>query len=209
MKRGRGLHFQNKITMNISCSVVCEQDREGWWVEKKRDWTASESFISSGLYIHLSWMTPSDLQTHAFVGEPVITSTYVHSTCCLTRALQQSEREKRMSNTKHTHTYCTYTAADTPDLQRRLLRPNMWEATCIQSKDPWRPSAFKLPLMELVRLHNTLLSEQILSIEWKNTNRLVSSKSSDLQLFGAVQQHVVNVKETSKPERRQRTRRPS
>lgn len=46
--------------------------------------------------------------------------------------------EKKKTNVKHkTHrrTHCTYTW-DTPDLQQRLLRPNMWKATCVQAKIP-------------------------------------------------------------------------
>lgn len=77
---------------------------------------------------------PLHLQHHSLLQHhlPLWTSTHTHSHVAWYKS-PAAARTRKMSNIKHT--YCTYTA-DTPDLLQRLLRPNMWKATCVQAKIP-------------------------------------------------------------------------
>lgn len=103
---------------------------------------------------------------------------------------RKKKRRRQMSNIKHTH--CTYTA-DTPDLQQRLLRPNMWKATCVQA---WQPSAHAFKLL-LIKIASASLfwadsGTDRKPEEKKNRKQLVSTNPSNLQLTGKAVVVVVN-----------------
>lgn len=132
-----------------------------------------------------------------------------------------NKNETNVKHKTHRYTYCTNTA-DTPDLQQHLRRPNAWKATCVRAKI-LQPSehAFRLPLMKLVQLHNA----SFLSRFWdrarpiesrrgrkkqnkKNRKKLVSF-SWQWELLLCWSTTWANIKETSKPEHRQKTSCPS
>lgn len=78
------------------------------------------------------------------------THTFRSTRCLIQEPCSGEEEGKRqMSNIKHTGAvYCTYTA-DRPDLQRSLLRPNMWKATCVQGPPAWCCTCFQATSNEI------------------------------------------------------------
>lgn len=154
--------LQNKIILAVFLSVCCEQvcGGSGWEREREQSQRASHGRLcirelndalrpAQTSNTHRRRRTCDYLPLHLpscgiiSLFEPPRTFTHV-----AWFKSPAAERTRKKTNKCHKNT------ADTHDLQQRLLRPNMWKATCVQAKI-LRPSAqaFQLPLMKLVRLH--------------------------------------------------------